>query len=65
MEHRQTLFAFRLAANERTTTQDEPASQTRWKAEDGIAGAGCTDYRFPGNVRAYSQVFGVDRGIYC
>lgn len=58
MEPRQKLFAFKLAAR-----QDE--RQGKWKAEEGRAAAGCTDYRFHGNVRAYSQVLGNDRGVYC
>ena len=58
MEPRQKLFAFKLAAR-------QDAQQGKWKAEEGHAAAGCTDYRFPGNVRAYSQVLGNDRGIYC
>ncbi len=58
MDTKQTLFAFRLAAR-----QDE--TRGKWKAQEGRAAAGCTDYRFPGNVRAYSQVLGNDRGLYC
>lgn len=75
MDKRQTLFAFRLAnatGEPRldrdapgTDTPDADALLTRWKARDGIAAAGCTDYRFPGNLRAYSQVLGNDRGLYC
>ena len=70
MDKRQTLFAFRLA----DTTRDPPpdrhsprvhAHDPQWKARDGIAAAGCTDYRFPGNLRAWSQVLGNDRGLYC
>ncbi len=70
MDKRQTLFAFRLADATREPRLDRDALDehppvTQWKAQDGIASAGCTDYRFPGNLRAYSQVLGNDRGLYC
>lgn len=73
MDKRQTLFAFRLADATCEPRQDRDARITdapdthalQWKAQDGIAVAGCTDYRFPGNLRAYSQVMGNDRGLYC
>jgi hypothetical protein len=70
MDKRQTLFAFRLADTTREPPPDRDAPHghvhdPQWKARDGIAAAGCTDYRFPGNLRAYSQVFGNDRGLYC
>lgn len=58
METQKKLFAFKLAAR-------EDAKQGKWKAQEGNAAAGCTDYRFHGNLRAYSQVLGNDRGIYC
>ncbi|MBX3711403.1 MAG: hypothetical protein KF800_05535 [Lysobacter sp.] len=71
MDKRQILFAFRLADATRETPPDRDAPHDghahdpRWKARDGIAAAGCTDYRFPGNLRAWSQVLGNDRGLYC
>lgn len=70
MDKRQTLFAFRLADTTRESSPDRNmphghARDPQWKARDGIAAAGCTDYRFPGNLRAWSQVFGNDRGLYC
>lgn len=64
MDTRQTLFAFKLAAKVDAKQASLP-SQIKWKAQDGVALAGCTDYRFSGNVRAYSQILGNDRGIYC
>jgi hypothetical protein len=64
MDTKQALFAFKLAAKV-DAKQTALSSQSKWKAQDGVALAGCTDYRFPGNVRAYSQIFGNDRGIYC
>ncbi|MBL8263857.1 MAG: hypothetical protein JNM58_15675 [Xanthomonadaceae bacterium] len=70
MDKQHTLFAFRLAesASEPVpggTELDAHVPSTQWKAHDGVAAAGCTDYRFPGNLRAYSQVLGNDRGLYC
>lgn len=65
MEKRQALFAFRLADATREPQPDRQSPDPKWKAQEGVAAAGCTDYRFPGNVRAYSQVFGNDRGLYC
>lgn len=70
MDRQQTLFAFRLAdatgeSRRDRDALDEPARAIQWKAREGAATAGCTDYRFPGNLRAYSQVLGNDRGLYC
>lgn len=70
MDKRQTLFAFRLAQSVCEASTEHDAHEARipdiqWKARDGVAVAGCTDYRFPGNLRAYSQVLGNDRGLYC
>lgn len=65
MDKQQVLFAFRLADATREARLDHRASDPKWKAQDGVAVAGCTDYRFPGNVRSYSQIFGNDRGLYC
>lgn len=61
MENKQSLFAFKLASQDNAKTQTE----TQWKAHDGVAAAGCTDYRFPGNLRYQSPTLGADRGIYC
>lgn len=70
MDKQQTLFAFRLAdatgePRRDRDAFDEHAHVNQWTARDSIATAGCTDYRFPGNLRAYSQVLGNDRGLYC
>ena len=57
METPKKLFAFKLAAR-------EDAKQGKWKAEEGRAAAGCTDYRFPGTVRYPHAMLGADRGVY-
>jgi hypothetical protein len=45
-------FAFKLSdANTK--------GASKWNAREGVALAGCTEYRFPGNYR-YS-----DNGVYC
>lgn len=62
METKQKLFAFKLAAKE--DAKKEADADLQWKARDGVAVAGCTDYRFPGNLR-YDGAQGADRGIYC
>ena len=59
METKRKLFAFKLASREDRT------SETRWKAREGRSVAGCTDYKFPGNLRYPHSTFGADRGIYC
>ena len=61
MENKQTLFAFKLA----TKDNDQLQADTQWKAQEGVAAAGCTDYRFPGNVRYPHATLGADRGVYC
>lgn len=50
-------FAFRLA------DKSSPATG-KWKAREGVAVAGCTDYLFPDNLR-YSVGSGRDNGAYC
>ncbi|MEA3011144.1 MAG: hypothetical protein QOJ91_2836 [Sphingomonadales bacterium] len=45
-------FAFKLANKNSGDAQ-------KWKAREGIALAGCTEFRFPDNLR-YS-----DNGVYC
>lgn len=58
MEKKNSLFAFKVAKK----TKKE-AGKT-WSTRSSVAAAGCTDYRFPGNVRGPRD--GVaDRGIYC
>ena len=64
METKQKLFAFKLAAKE-DTRQAGIESQGKWKAQEGVAVAGCTDYRFPGNLRYDSVTGNRDTGIYC
>lgn len=64
MDSKQKLFAFKLAAKE-DAKQQNIESQGKWKAQEGVAAAGCTDYRFPGNVRYPHATMGADRGVYC
>jgi hypothetical protein len=61
MENKQTLFAFKLASKD----NGQPQAEAQWKAQDGVSAAGCTDYRFPGNVRYPHSLYGADRGVYC
>ncbi|HEX9945966.1 MAG TPA: hypothetical protein VGA98_00340 [Allosphingosinicella sp.] len=49
-------FAFKLA-------DKTEKSASKWNARDGIALAGCTEYRFPGNYRYAGS--GADNGVYC
>lgn len=63
METKQKLFAFKLASKE-DVKQAQADTQGKWKAQDGVAVAGCTDYRFPGNLR-YGKGTGSDNGVYC
>jgi len=62
METKQKLFAFKLAAKE-DAKKEQVAAQ--WKARDGVAVAGCTDYKWEGNLRYASAQHVADRGIYC
>lgn len=65
MDKQQKLFAFKLAAsttNEKN--QNESGNQDKWQAQDRDAVAGCTDYRFEGNLR-YGTRWSADGGIYC
>lgn len=60
MNKQQKLFAFKLAEKETARkAPDVQANPGKWQARDGAAVAGCTDFRFPGNLR-YS-----DNGVYC
>lgn len=59
METQKKLFAFKLAARE------DAKQDNKWKAQEGRATAGCTDYRFVGNLRYASATLGADRGVYC
>lgn len=63
METKQKLFAFKLAAKE-DAKKDAVKADAQWKGRDGVAIAGCTDYKWPGNLR-YQGATGADRGIYC
>jgi hypothetical protein len=65
MDKQQKLFAFKLAANAATeSAQDEVRGQDKWQAQDRDAVAGCTDYRFEGNLR-YGSRWSADGGVYC
>ena len=61
MEVKEKLFAFKVAAKETESRKEEE----KWVAREGVAAAGCTDYKFPGNVRYPHQTYGADRGVYC
>jgi hypothetical protein len=52
-----TTFAFKLA-------DKEAKGASKWNSRDGVALAGCTEYRFPGNYR-YATSGGGDNGAYC
>jgi len=60
MESKQKLFAFKLAAKQ----QKKDLTELKWKARDGVAVAGCSDYKWPGNLR-YIGSGGGDDGMYC
>lgn len=53
MEKTSKTFAFKLA-DKRDVSRDG-----KWKARDGLSVAGCTEYRFPNNLRQN------DNGVYC
>lgn len=61
MEIKEKLFAFKVAAKE----AESQKTDEKWKAREGVAAAGCTDYKFPGNVRYPHATYGADRGVYC
>lgn len=61
MEAKEKLFAFKVVATEAESRKDEE----KWVAREGVAAAGCTDYKFPGNLRYASPIYGADRGVYC
>jgi len=63
METKQKLFAFKLAAKE-DAKKEAAKADAQWKGRDGVAVAGCTDYKWVGNLR-YQGATGADRGIYC
>ena len=44
METRQKLFAFKLAAKE-DAKQKRGEADAQWKGRDGVAVAGCTDWK--------------------
>jgi len=39
-------------------------AQEKWQAQSRDAVAGCTDYRWEGNLR-YGTRFSADAGVYC
>ncbi len=63
MKSKETLFAFKVASKEQKV--DSQKNEGKWVAREGVAAAGCTDFRFPGNVRYPHATYGVDRGVYC
>ena len=63
MESKEKLFAFKVVTKNQEV--DSKKNEGKWVAREGVAAAGCTDYRFPGNVRYPSATYGADRGVYC
>ena len=63
METKQKLFAFKLAVKE-DAKKESAKPDTQWKGRDGVSVAGCTDFRFPDNLR-YGAGSGSDNGVYC
>ena len=63
MNAKQKLFAFKLTTKE-DAKQATVESQGKWKAQDGVATAGCSLVKATGDYRA-SVGFGRDNGIYC
>ncbi|MDQ3288591.1 MAG: hypothetical protein M3Q42_10110 [Pseudomonadota bacterium] len=62
MESNEKLFAFKVASREEEVDTKE---EGKWVAREGVAAAGCTEYRFPGNLRYAHATYGADRGVYC
>ncbi len=63
MESNEKLFAFKVASKEQDVESQK--NDGKWVAREGVAAAGCTDFRFPGNVRYPHATYGADRGVYC
>ncbi len=65
MDKQQKLFAFKLASNATTQlAQNDASAQEKWQAQGRDAVAGCTDYKFEGNLR-YGTRWSADAGVYC
>lgn len=63
MDSQEKLFAFKVASKEQKA--DSRKAEEKWVARDGVAAAGCTNYKFPGNLRYPHSSFGADQGVYC
>lgn len=63
MESQEKLFAFKIASKEKDV--DSRQNDGKWAAREGVSVAGCTEYRFPGNLRYAHPTYGADRGVYC
>lgn len=63
MDTKEKLFAFKVAPKDQGV--DSKENESKWVAREGVAAAGCTDYKFPGNVRYPSSAGVADQGIYC
>lgn len=63
MASNEKLFAFKVASKEQEVGSE--GDDGKWAAREGVSAAGCTDYRFPGNVRYPHPSLGTDRGVYC
>ncbi len=65
MDKQQKLFAFKLASSSTSdSNKNETVAQDKWQSQDRDAVAGCTDYRFEGNLR-YGTRWSSDNGVYC
>ena len=62
MESKQKLFAFKLAAKQQ---KKEQADESKWKARDGVAIAGCTSSLPHPLVLKYVTSHGSDDGAPC
>jgi hypothetical protein len=61
MDNEKTLFAFKLATDRNL---EQATGDDKWKARDGAAAAGCSEYLYPYNYR-YDGWMGRDQGDYC
>ena len=62
MESKQKLFAFKLAAKQQKKDQ---ANESKWKARDGVAIAGCTGSLPNPFILRYITSHGGDDGPHC
>lgn len=60
MHSKSKTFAFKVAEK-----KDGNNRSKQWSIRDGIAAAGCTDYRLPGDLRYENSRGGKDLGAWC